>query len=213
MTHTEKPLSISSDHRHTRLRRPTNCWTVAPLDRNCFACRSVRTDFMLESALYLLPLGSEPLSGASLAEWNSDSLWRHDYGDLAAGLLFVAEDALQDQFCLSASGVLRFNAEPGGSKLMADSLDRWAEIILRDYDRKTGWTVAHQRQAANGPLPPGKKLRMKIPFFLEGAYSRENPWLGDAVEGMRFRADRAMQTRNLRDRTHVRMAIGEKSAN
>jgi hypothetical protein len=36
----------------------------------------------------------------------------------------------------------------------------------------------------------------KTPFFLGGEYSIENFWVGDSVEGMRFKADLAMQTRN-----------------
>jgi hypothetical protein len=169
--------------------------------------------YAFESALHVFPLTSETVKGASLAEWNSDSLWRNDYGDLRSGLLFFAEDILQDQFCLSASGVLRFKAETGGTKPMADSLENWAEIVLRDYGHETGWTFANRWQAENGPLPPGKRLMPKIPFFLGGAYSMENLWAGDAIEGMRLKADLAIQTKNLPDGSQVRIIIGEKPPN
>ncbi len=169
--------------------------------------------YAFESALHVFPLTSESVSGSSLAEWNSDSLWRSEYGDLASGLLFFAEDILQDQFCLSASGVLRFNAETGGTKPMADSLEDWADIILRNYDYETGWTFASQWQAENGPLPPGKRLMPKSPFFLGGAYSMENLWAGDAVEGMRFKADLAMQTKSLPDGATVRIVLGKRPPN
>ncbi len=102
-----------------------------------------------ESALHIFPLTSEPVDGASLAEWNSDTFWRSDYGDLTPGLLFFAGNILQDQVCLSSSGVLRFNAETGGTKVMADSLENWAGIILRDYD--------HERA---GDLPADGRLKM-----------------------------------------------------
>jgi len=108
--------------------------------------------YAFESALHVFPLTSETVEGASLAEWNSDSLWRNDYGDLTSGLLFFAEDILQDQFCLSASGVLRFKAETGGTKRIADSLENWAEIVLRDCGLETGWTFANRWQAENGPF-------------------------------------------------------------
>jgi hypothetical protein len=169
--------------------------------------------YAFESALHVFPLTSEFVNGSNLAEWNSGSLWRNDYGDLTSGLLFFAEDIFQDQFCLSASGVLRFKAETGGTKLMTDSLENWAEIILRDYDHETGWKFASRWQAANGPLPPGKRLMAKIPFFLGGAYSMENLWAGDAVEGMRFKADLAIQTRNLPDGSQVRIVLSEKPPN
>jgi hypothetical protein len=120
---------------------------------------------------------------------------------------------LLDQYCLSASGVLRFNAETGGTKLMADSLENWANIILRDYDHETGWRFASRWQVENGPFPPGKRLMPKIPFFLGGAHSMENLWAGDAVEGMRFKADLAMQTRNSPDGTQIRIVLAEKPTN
>jgi hypothetical protein len=169
--------------------------------------------YAFESALHVFPFAAGPLNGATLAEWNSDSLWRNDYGDLTAGLLFFAENILQDQFCLSVSGVLRFNAETGGTKPMADSLESWAEIILRDYDHETGWTFANRWQAENGSIPPGKRLMPKIPFFLGGSYLTENLWAGDAVEGMRFKADLAIQTKSLRDGVQVRLVFGQKPPN
>jgi len=53
----------------------------------------------------------------------------------------------------------------------------------------------------------------KIPFFLGGAYSMENLWAGDAIEGMRLKADLAIQTKNLPDGSQVRIIIGEKPPN
>jgi hypothetical protein len=120
---------------------------------------------------------------------------------------------LQDQFCLSASGVLRFNAETGGTKPMADSIEKWAEIVLEDYNYETGWTFANSWQAENGPLPAGMRLMPKYPFFLGGAYTMDNLWAGDAVEGMCFKADLATQTRSLPDGTPVRIVLERKPTN
>jgi hypothetical protein len=53
----------------------------------------------------------------------------------------------------------------------------------------------------------------KIPFFLGGACSMENLWAGDAVEGMRFKADLAIQTINSPDGTQVRIVLTEKPTN
>jgi len=49
----------------------------------------------------------------------------------------------------------------------------------------------------------------KTPFFLGGAYSVGNLWAGDAVEGMRFKADLAAQTKDLPDGASVRLVIGK----
>jgi hypothetical protein len=50
----------------------------------------------------------------------------------------------------------------------------------------------------------------KIPFFLGGEHSISNLWVGDSVEGMRFKADLASQTRNSPDGSAVRLIIGKK---
>src|SRR6202171_5999063 len=148
MTRVEKLLSISSEPLAPS--PPANAELVKeyPLGPELLRMLEHKNGFYaFESALHVFPLSSGPVDGSTLAEWNSDSLWRNDYGDLTTGMLFFAENILQDQFCLSASGVLRFNAETGGTKAMADSLESWAEIILRDYDHETGWTCANNWQA------------------------------------------------------------------
>jgi hypothetical protein len=214
MTRVEKLLSISSQplaqtppvNVELMKNYPTGPELLRMLERkNGF--------YAFESALHVFPLTSEVVHGASLAEWNSDSLWRNDYGDLTVGLLFFAEDILQDQFCLSASGVLRFNAETGGTKPMADSIEKWAEITLRDYDHETGWTFANRWQVENGPLRPGKRPMPRIPFFLGGSCLTENLWAGDAVERMRLKADLAIQTKSLPDGAPVRLVLGQKPPN
>jgi hypothetical protein len=214
MTRVEELLSISSEPLVST--PPDNSeivqrFTLGP-ELLCML-KSKNGFYAFESALHVFPLTNASVEGASLVEWNSDSLWRGDFGDLTAGLMFFAENVLQDQFCLSGSGVLRFNAETGGTDFIADSLENWAGVILRDYDRQTGWTLANKWQSENGPLPRGKRLMPKSPFFLGGAYTMENLWAGDAAEGMRFKADVAMQTRNMPDGTQVRLVIGKKPPN
>jgi hypothetical protein len=214
MTSVEKLLSISSEPLAQSPPIKYKLLEDQPLGLGLLRMLERKNGFYaFESALHVFPLTSEPVNGASLAEWNSDGFWRSNYGDLTSGLLFFAENIFQDQFCLSTSGVLRFHAETGGTKLMANSLESWAGIILRDYDHETGWRFASRWQAENGPLPPGKTLMPKTPFFLGGAYSVENLWAGDAVEGMRFKADLATQTRTLPDGTQVRIVLAEKPTN
>ena len=166
--------------------------------------------YAFESALHVFPLNSDPAAGMNLEQWNSESLWRRDYGGLADGLLFFAENLLQDQFGLSARGVVRFDAETGETKFIADSIEKWAETLLANYEYETAWPLARQWQTEHGPLPAGKRLMPKTPFVLGGKYSMDNLWIGDAVEGMRFKADVAMQTRNLPDGTQIRLVVGKK---
>jgi hypothetical protein len=214
VTAIEKLLTISSDPLASTT--PTNFELMTNYSLGPELLRMLERKngfYAFESAPHVFPATSETLNGASLAEWNSDTLWRNDYGDLTSGLLFFAEDVFQDQFCLSSSGVLRFKAATGGTNLMTDSIENWAKIILRDYDRETGWRFASGWQAENGSLPPGKRLMPKIPFFLGGSYSMENLWAGDALEGMRLKADLATQTRSLPDGTEVRIVLAKKPTN
>lgn len=166
--------------------------------------------YTFESALHVFPLTSDPKSG--LEGWNSDLLWRNEYQDLADGLLFFAEDILQDQFCLSRNknGVYRFHAETGEAQLMTDSLEKWAGIIVANYRTETGWPLLHEWQEKNGLLPRGKRLMPKTPFFLGGGYTVENLWAGNSLEGMRFKADLAIQTRELPQGSRVKLNVTAK---
>jgi len=214
MTRIEKLLLISSEPLARTPPFDTELLNRFPLGSELMSILENKNGFYaFESALHVFPSTSESFLGTNLIEWNSDSLWRTDYGDLTSGLLFFAEDILQDQFCLSISGVLRFNAETGGTTPMAAALEEWAAIILRDYGAETGWQFASRWQAENGPLLPGTRLMPKTPFLLGGSYSIENLWAGDAVEGMRFKADLAMQTKSLPNGTEVRIVLGEKPPN
>jgi hypothetical protein len=167
--------------------------------------------YTFESALHVFPYTGNPETG--LEAWNADSLWRNGYEDLAEGLLFFAEDILQDQFCLSLkqSGVHRFYAETGQTEAIAKSLEEWAGVILSGYRNETGWPFIHDWQEKNGPLPHGKRLMPKTPFFLGGEYQIGNLWAGNALDGMRLKADLAMQTRDVSDGAPVRLNIASKS--
>ncbi len=209
MTHVEKLLSISSEPLAARPEALVKALEPYVLGPELLHMLERRNGFYaFESALHVFPLTS-PV-GMSLEEWNAESLWRHGYEDLTEGLLFFAEDIFQNQFCLSADGVLRFYAETGATAFMGDSIESWAEKILGGNGNETSWQLASRWQAENGPLPTGKRLMPKIPFFLGGAYSIENLWAGDPVEGMRFKADLALQTRKLPDGSAVRLVIGKK---
>src|SRR5215472_17262748 len=122
MTRVEKLLSISSGplsdgppaDRCLLAEYPLGAELLAMLERN-----------NLESALHVFPLTVAPVNGANLFDWNSESLRRSDYADWTAGLLFFAEDVFQDQFCFGQSGALRFDAETGGTKSRARTLEEW----------------------------------------------------------------------------------------
>jgi hypothetical protein len=168
MTSIEKLLSISSEPLVSTSPDDTTLIQDFPLGSELLSMLQRKNGFYaFDSALHVFPITSQPVGGKNLAEWNSDSLWRSDYGDLTSRLLFFAEDVFQDQFCLSSSGVLRFNSETGGTKPFADSLENWAEVLLRDYNQATGWILAKTWQAEHGPLAPGNESCPKFRSFLE----------------------------------------------
>lgn len=166
--------------------------------------------YAFEFALHVFPLSNDPTMG--LQGWNAESLWRGNYGDLGEGLLFFAEDILQDQFCLrkAGPGVCRFHAETGQTTFMAESVEKWAGLILSGYETETGWPLVHEWQKKNGPLSFGQRLMPKTPFFLGGEYNIENLRPGNPLEGMRFKGELATQTRNLPDGAQVRPNISPK---
>lgn len=49
----------------------------------------------------------------------------------------------------------------------------------------------------------------KTPFILGGEYSLDNLYVGNPLEGLSFKAEMAMQTRNLPEGTKVRLRVKE----
>jgi hypothetical protein len=209
MTSVQKLLSISTEALAPRPKALAELLEPFLLGPELFRLLELKNGFYaFESALHAFPLTSAV--GMSLEEWNAETLWRNCYKDLAEGLVFFAEDIFQDQFCLSSGGILRFHSETGATAFMADSVESWAARILRDYRLETAWPLASKWQAEHGLLPPGKRLMPKTPFFLGGEYSVDNLWAGDPVEGMRLKADLALQTRKLPDGSSVKLIAGKK---
>ncbi len=211
MTRIEKLLSISSPPLATNpliLPELLHLYTSGP---ELFLMLQEKNGFYtFESALPVFPFTGDPASG--LVAWNEDSCWRGSYQDLADGMLFFAEDILQDQFCLSLqqNGVFRFHAETGETTTMAESIEEWVGVVLDNYHVETGWPLASEWQKTHGKLPHGKRLLPKMPFFLGGAFHVENLWAGEAEEGMRFKGDLAVQTRNIQDGAKVNLVVGPK---
>ena len=162
--------------------------------------------YAFESALHVLPAGCKG-SCMNIEEWNNDSSWRKEYGDLVQGYLFFAEDVFGVQFALCNLAVRKFDPEIGEFEDFAPDLEKWAAKILEDYNYETGFPLAHDWQLQNGPLSPGKRLLPKIPFVLGGAYEVENLYAADALEGTMFRADIWRQISDLPDGSQIKLKV------
>jgi hypothetical protein len=162
--------------------------------------------YTFESALLVRPLqrDSAPLG---LQEWNAPGLWKGDYTEPFADVLFFAEDLFGGQYCIRGDQVSDFEPETGCFKTSWPSLGAWAEEILSNFNFQTGYPLAHDWQIERGPLAPGVRLLPKIPFFCGGKYELTNLYAIEDVKGMLYRASVANQIRNVPDGSRIRFRV------
>jgi hypothetical protein len=156
------------------------------------------------SALHVFPYGKAS-EGFDVETWNGPELWRQEYGDLAEGHFFFAEDAFGNQFSIDEGRVVLFDAETGRAEGIADDIAGWLERIVADHRYLTGWPVAVEWQEQNEPLPPGKRLMPKQAFVLGGEFEVSNLRATDAVEAMQYRGYVAQRLRDVPDGATVQL--------
>src|SRR5262249_13725102 len=159
-----------------------------------------------ESALHVFPAGKRD-GVMDLEQWNSSSLWRSEYGDLADGCFFFAEDIFGGQFCIKEGQIYSFDPETGQRTPVASEVAAWLSHVVEDYKMHTGFSLAHEWQQRHGALEPGKRLLPKTPFVLGGGFNVDNLYAGDAVDGMRFRGHLARKIERLPDGAKVELRI------
>lgn len=211
MTSLEKLLlnasgSLSEDKPEIQAQLIECAGTLA--EQFCGMLRQRNGFYAMESALHVFPTHSSPHQ-LGISDWNANALWRSRYKGLAEGYLFFAEDVFGGQFCIKGSEIYTFDPELGGLEHLAENIEQWAQTLLRDYEVLTGYPLAHQWQKQNGRLPVGKRLVPKVPFVLGGEFTLDNLRLIDAVEGMRLRADLAVQIKDLPDGAQIRFGVAD----
>jgi hypothetical protein len=162
--------------------------------------------FALDNALHVFPLGKTDL-GYDLITWNASDTWRQDYGNLADGLMFFAEDAFGEQFAVKDDAIVRFNPETGESKYFASSIDDWLSALLSKPNVETGYPLAKQWQEQNRPLAGNERLIPKTLFVVGGKFQVDNLYALDAVKAMQFRAYIALQIKGLPDGTQIQLEV------
>jgi hypothetical protein len=164
--------------------------------------------YAFESALHVFAdTGPAPEQG--LVEWNDKGTWISEYGGMADGGIYFAEDIFGTQFCLRAGVVATFDPETGAFETMASSIEDWAYNVLRDPGLWTGHPLAHQWQADHGAIEPGRRLIPKRPFVMGGEFACDNLYVADAVKAMRYRGSVAVQIRDLPDGTPITLKVVE----
>lgn len=164
--------------------------------------------YAFESALHIFPsisVGKE----IGLELWNSPTLWKDSYKGLTQDYLFFAEDVFGGQFCIRDNMVCTFEPETGKIEQIANNFEDWAKLILCNFQVLTGYTLAHQWQEINGPIPSGMRLVPKIPFVLGGEFHLENLCLLDSVRAMHLRGEIAIQIRDTPDGAKIRFSVRE----
>jgi hypothetical protein len=169
--------------------------------------------YAFESALHVFPFSMiDCYYRQDLLRWNSSDLWRGEYGPDAENLFFFAEDIFGYQFCFTGDRVGRFDPETGSVDVISQTLEEWASTICKDFEFHTGYQIAHDWQAANGPLREGHRLVPIIPLITrEGSYALNNFYDVDAVTGMLCRAELACQIKGVADGRKIRIVPKSKS--
>jgi hypothetical protein len=164
--------------------------------------------FAYGRALHVFPAGAS--SGSTgVSGWNSRELWKACYGGLADGCLFFAQDALARQYCLRHREVLSFDPETGALESVAPSLREWAGLVVDDPDSFSARRLLSAWEAQHGPLTVHERLFPKYPFVLGGAFDLTNLRAMDAVAGLRFFGELAVQLHTLPEGTRVEFRIRE----
>lgn len=162
-----------------------------------------------ESSLLVRPFRHDVVP-LGILEWNDKQLWKGEYNVNLERILFFAEDVFGCQYCLSDNKVKVFDPETGELEEIAKSLEEWAGIILKDYQFRTGYPLAHAWQMQNYPLPPGSRLLPNVSFVLGGKYELQNLHIGNDAEGMVFRASIANQIQDVDDGGQIMLEVVNK---
>jgi hypothetical protein len=165
--------------------------------------------YAFESALHVFGSGPGGRDHTTVERWNDPATWVSHYDGMADGYLFFAEDVFGSQFAIRDDTVVTFDPETGEPDRLASGIEDWADQILSEYDVLTGYPVAHEWQQRHGPLPLGRRLVPKTPFVLGGAFTVDNVYALDSVEGMRLRGDIACQLRDVPDGSTVEIHVTE----
>jgi hypothetical protein len=162
--------------------------------------------YAFESALQVF--GTETVeSNDDIAVWNSATSWRQEFGEVAEGLVFFAQDIFGGQFAASERGFFHFNIESAELKPMGKQMEEWATCLLGRWDYWTGHSIAHEWQVRHGPLKTGHRLFPKVPFVLGGEFEVENLWEGLASDAIGYSGYIASQLCDLPDGAHVELEL------
>jgi hypothetical protein len=160
--------------------------------------------FVFGAALHVYPTASTDLSWG-LVDWNMPGLWKHEYASFVDPGLCFAQDVFGNQFSIHEGMVKHFDVETGTLERIAETVEQWAEMVLADDRRWTGWPFAQRWKELHGPIPLHKRLHPAIPFVAGGSYDNTNLRAIDAAELMASWGSFARQIRDVPDGAKIKL--------
>jgi hypothetical protein len=144
----------------------------------------------------------------SLEAWNAPDGWVGDYGDLARGLFFFAEDSFGDQFAWDGEKVVRFLAETGKREEFSQGLGDCLQRIAKNPDEELGLGVLRDWIARKGAVQEGAHLFPRTPLVTRGSLDPSEVVVIDPFENMRFKASLARQIADVPDGGRIELIVG-----
>jgi hypothetical protein len=157
--------------------------------------------------------GVDPMiSALDLHGWNQ-SPWIGEYGNLAAGIVFIAEDIFGDQYGLRFTGLgdrdpafVKFWCEGGETETIAsESLAGWlASSVLRKEPTILDWELA-SAAFKRGLTPSGTEhLSYSLPLIVGGDAHDSNIEVADRVFHLHLLGQLSVKNRKLPEGERIR---------
>ena len=169
---------------------------------------SERNGFLaLESSVYVYPLPDiQEDDNYNIELWNTLNLWKDRYSGAADSIFCFGADLFGNQYCIIDNRICLFDAEAAELKYMADNLDDWAFMIMKD-DYWSAHSLAHEWQASHGSIESHHRLLPKTPFILGGDFKTDNLYSYEIIQAMKYRGDMYVQMHDLTDEAQIQFKI------
>jgi hypothetical protein len=155
--------------------------------RNGFFALQNALWFFSDESLLNLPGHNHPLLSDWINKYPRTKGVRHAF----------AVDAIGYPFFTSDFGILRLDLETGRFVRVAETLEGWAERIVKEYSYLTAWPLMRDWQDKNGPLPMGHRLLPKMPFVGGGKEEVDNMFPVPLTDLIAFYEDLSAQIRDM----------------
>jgi hypothetical protein len=139
--------------------------------------------------------------------WNDATGWKGKYVNIPIPGEVVAESFLGDQYLVVDLLVARWDPESGDTEPTGLSLDDWIARMREDASTEVPVWLLSEFERSNGSLAVTEHLAPRLPFILGGEFEVDNLYAADAVKDLEWRAQLAVQLRDLPDGAEVKLHV------